>query len=93
MYHNDSTYYKGDIVNKMKHGFGQLYDSENNLMYEGHFCDDKKHGKGKEFRNKEIYYVDYNLDKLNRSTKGNLGSFNKLNLPVSIKNDRDLRLK
>ena len=51
------NYYKGEIINEMPNGKGNLYNKDNILIFSGRFKDGKKIGFGTEyFNNKKIKY-------------------------------------
>ena len=52
--YQDGTIYKGEMLNKQKHGFGLIRYS-NNDTYEGEFLSDEFNGKGK-FISKSLIY-------------------------------------
>ena len=56
LYYNNGTYYKGDVINGLRHGKGIQYYKNGNIKYEGDFINDKYEGNGKyHFENGEYY--------------------------------------
>ena len=49
--------YKGQYLNKLKHGKGILYYDDNSIEYEGDFINDVFQGNGKYFYKDGEYYV------------------------------------
>ncbi len=47
VFRDGTTAYKGDVVEGLPHGFGQLFLDHHDLVFEGEFKHGLKHGKGK----------------------------------------------
>ena len=54
---NNKKTYKGQYLNKLKHGKGILYYDDNSIQYEGDFINDIFQGNGKYFYENGEYYI------------------------------------
>lgn len=54
-FNNDGSYYRGDILNDEKNGFGEFY-YDNGSHYDGYWRHNTKQGNGRFFFNKDLYY-------------------------------------
>lgn len=44
--YNNGSKYQGGMAEGLKSGYGELEDVNENILYKGHWLEDKKHGEG-----------------------------------------------
>ena len=55
--YKDGSYYKREVINGLRNGYGILYYKNGNIMYEGDFVNDKAEGNGKYYWENGEYYI------------------------------------
>ena len=55
--YSDGLYFIGEGIDGLPNGKGELYDKNNNLIYEGDFVINQREGYGKYFYNNGFYYI------------------------------------